>query len=401
MKTNFEGWLRQNIGIGEVWAIDDVEFLEAPLGVDVRVSYRGPLHCPICGKECRRYDTRKRTWRDLDFADSPCRITAEFPRVECPDHGVHEVEVEWSGETSRLTRRFERLCAEYSRVMPVHLAADLLGVGDHTIWNIVRLYADRGMRDLDLSDMHRLCIDETSYRKGHRYVTWIINPDTGGIVFGTLGKDGSVLTEFRVWLIHHGGDPDNIKVACGDMSPAFIAGIEREFPDAVIVFDKFHVVKLATDTVDEVRRTSGLKGRDAKSLRFKLLRNRESLSPEEKGRIDRISDEYFHIGKAYVIKEMLRDFYTMTDPESARIFLYTIIDKCLDSSDGSIFDLGLAIDDHQEGIMAWHHHHISNGRAEGNNSVIQAIKRSARGFTDPELLISLVYLRNMRKNGIA
>ena len=127
MKTNFEGWLRQNIGIGEVWAIDDVEFLEAPLGVDVRVSYRGPLHCPICGKECRRYDTRKRTWRDLDFADSPCRITAEFPRVECPDHGVHEVEVEWSGETSRLTRRFERLCAEYSRVMPVHLAADLLG----------------------------------------------------------------------------------------------------------------------------------------------------------------------------------------------------------------------------------------------------------------------------------
>ena len=197
MRTSFEDWLRASIGLGDEWSVEDVDFNVHPDLLGEQVRYIGRPVCPVCGRECPGYDVRRRTWRDLDFGKSRCDVTAEFPRVNCPDHGVREIRVEWAGRASNLTLSFERACLRYSRVMPVRLAADLLGVSESTVWRVVKHYTDHRMRDLDLSGLTRFCIDETSYKKGHRYITSVVNPDTGGVIFGTLGNDVTVLREFR------------------------------------------------------------------------------------------------------------------------------------------------------------------------------------------------------------
>lgn len=401
MGTDLETWLKKNIGFDDEWKIEGVDFKTSPLSLDVTVSYVGPKVCPVCGNECARYDTLVRKWRDLDFGSSPCNITAHVPRFDCPVHGVHQTVVPWAGNVSKLTNRFERKCAEYSACMPVHLVSKLTGVRDNTVWSIVRYYTDKAMDNLDLSGMTAFCVDETSSRRGHQYITTFTDPKTGGIVFATADRDSSVLCEFRKWLIAHGGDSDNIKSVCSDMSGAFTKGIRDFFPKAVIVYDPFHVIQAANATLDTVRKTSGLKSSLGRGLRFEFMRNRETLSMTRRERLEAVFDQYFYLGKAYAIKEQLRDFYTLCDYDDAMQFLLGIIDRCMDSDNDDISDLGLTLDKHFWGILEWHRCRMSNGIAEGNNSVIQAMKRSARGFRDTENMMSLIYLRSLKKNGLS
>lgn len=400
MECNFDDWLRQSIGIGDDWSIDSANFRMNPPALDVGVSFCGRPVCPVCGKECPGYDKRQRVWRDLDFGGSRCNIAADFPRIRCREHGIREIEIPWVGKTSKLTLAFEQACLRYARVMPVRLASELLDVSESTIWRIVKHTADMRMRELDLSRMTRFCIDETSYRKGHKYVTSVVDPDTGAVVFMTLGKDATAMAEFRTWLIHHGGDPHKIEVISCDMGKAYIAGAKEYFPEATVCFDHFHVVKLANDALDKVRKQVGFKGAKGRGIRFWLMRNREDLEKDKKNVIDLLSDQYDDLGTVYSVKEALRDMYRLPDRESAMRFIFMIIDRCLDSKNDTIFTLGLSLDEHIHGILAWFDKRISNGRAEGVNSVIQAVKRTARGFTNPENMIAVTYLRNLRKNGL-
>ena len=400
MGTDMITWMKKLIKLGDNWDIKDIEFQENPEQIYVKTDYVGPEACPICGQTCSRYDFRTRKWRDFYYGDAPCIVEAKVPRFNCPVHGVHEVDVKWAGEVSRLTKRFERRCAEYARYMPIHLVGKLLGVHDNTLWKIVRHYIDIAMEFLDLSDLTAFCIDETSSKKGHEYITSVTNPVTGGVVFVTEGHDHTALEEFHAWLIAHNGDPSKIHAVCCDMSPAYTKGIRDFFPGAVICYDPFHVIQAANNTLEKVRRTSGLKGRLGKGLRFDFLRNKESMTEEKKQRLNEVFDEYFYLGKAYTIKELLRDFYSLNSYEAAVQFLLGIIDRCLDSKNPHIFDLAFTLDNHFWGILEWHRTRMSNGMAEGNNSVIQAMKRTSRGFRAPSNMMTLVYLRSLKKNGL-
>lgn len=399
MKVDFNQWLSKNLSLGKNWKITDVEFDIDPMNIHAFVEYCGSIECPICHSASTKYDVRKRTWREIDYGKSKCNVTATFPRVDCPYHGVHEIDIPWSGRTSKLTLHFESESLEYIRRMPLHLASKLLDVNDKTLWNIVHVYSDDCMRHLDLSHLRSICIDEFAYEKGHNYITSAIDTECGAVFFATLGKDSSVLTELKVWLIHHNCDPKNIELFCCDMSPAYMLGIRTEFPWAQIVFDKFHIIKAANDTVDRERKLCGIKCKEGKGLRFGFLMNREELDKEKtyRERVKSILDQYHTLGKAYMLKESLREFFEITDEGFARLYLMEIIDICLRSDSENIFDLGLLLDEHFEGIINWQKYKISNGIAEGTNSVNQAIKVSARGYRDPENFVSMIYLRNRPK----
>ena len=134
MDVDLESWLKANIGFDDKWRIIDVKFSVSPMVMNVYIGHVGLPTCPVCGKTCPRYDSRTRKWRDLDYGSSVCNITAEFPRVNCPEHGIHEIEIPWIGKTSKLTYRFEKRCLEHAASMPIHLAAKILNVNDMTIW---------------------------------------------------------------------------------------------------------------------------------------------------------------------------------------------------------------------------------------------------------------------------
>lgn len=393
-------WFRTNLKLGDDWSVCDKEYCTSPLMVRVSVSFVGVARCPICRRECPRYDTRERKWRDLDYGHAKCIIVAKIPRVRCETCGIHEIRVSWAGSVSKLSLSFEQKIVSKIRNTPISVVSREFGIYDRTVWNIAKHYADRLMRSLDLSGLESFCIDETSSEKGHNYITNVIDPSCGAVIFSTHGRDGSVLTEFKVWLIHHNGDPDGIKTVCCDMSPAFVNGISREFPGADIVFDPFHIIHAANDMLESVRRKSGIKGKTAKGLRFGFLMNKESLAEtgDFEQRVKEVLGSYKDIGRGYGVKGAVRDFYDIENPDHARVFLRALAGYCVDTDVEDIVSFGELIYRHYDGILAWYGTNMNNGYCEGTNSVIQSMKCSARGFTNIENMISLIYLKSSIKH---
>lgn len=129
----FKEWLGKAINLDEEWTLERYECFVDPLLIEAHIRYSGKHVCPICGCKCSHYDTRVRTWRDLNFGSARMNIVATFPRVRCPEHGVREIDMEWAGNISRLTARFEQLCVEYACAMPVSLASRLLECAQHGV----------------------------------------------------------------------------------------------------------------------------------------------------------------------------------------------------------------------------------------------------------------------------
>ena len=166
--------------------------------------------------------------------------------------------------------------------------ASQFGVQPRTVWRIVKYYTDEMMRDIDLSSLRIVSLDETSCNKGRKYVSHFIDHDCGAVVFCTEGNDGTVLSAFGFWLIHHNCDPEAIRVFCCDMSRAYISGIRMFFPKAAICFDPFHVIQHANVTLDSIHRKSRIKGKAGKGLRFGDLMNKEDLESKDEEYKERI-----------------------------------------------------------------------------------------------------------------
>jgi transposase len=121
--------------------------------------------------DCKVHDVKEKTWRHLDFFEHQAFLTARVPRVECPEHGVHQVKVPWGRPGSGFTLLFEALTMALCAQMPVLAVAVLVGGHDSRIWRVVHHYVDRAREREDLSQVSRIGIDDTSFRRGQSYVT--------------------------------------------------------------------------------------------------------------------------------------------------------------------------------------------------------------------------------------
>src|SRR5699024_43380 len=136
--------------------------------------------------------------------------------------------------------------------MPVLAVARKVGEHDTRLWRIFNYYVDKAVEKIDISNVKNIAMDETSRTRGLKYVTIFIDMDTKQVIFITTGKSSAVLQEFCLFLDSKGVSRSQIKEFCCDMSPAFISGIEENFPDASITFDKFHVMKMVNEALDKV-----------------------------------------------------------------------------------------------------------------------------------------------------
>lgn len=166
------------------------------------------------------------------------------------------------------------------------------------------------MKELDFSNVKRIAIDETSSRRGHEYVTLFVDMETKRVLFATEGKDANVLKEFSTFLRDNGIDPKNIKEVCSDMSPAFKKGVETEFPEAHLTFDKFHVMKLINEALDQVRRMEQIEQPGLKKTRYLWLKNRQNLNQEQQEKVLTLKDTNLKTARAYRMKISLQDLWT-------------------------------------------------------------------------------------------
>lgn len=385
---------RTALQLEEPWKLTHLEFDNQDQAWHLFIDFeRGATFaCPLCETSCKAYDTEKKHWRHLDFWDWKTFMHARLPRVNCNAcNKITQVSVKWARSLSHFTLLFEAWAMRLMAEMPVNAAARELREHDTRMWRIFHHYVDKAMEELDLSGVKRIAIDETSSRRGHRYITLFVDVDRKTVLFATEGKGMDTLDRFKAHFIAKGATPKQIEEVCCDMSPAFISGIEKYFPDAEITFDKFHVMKLVGEAVDEVRIGEQKQEPELKRTKYIWLKNETNLNAEQKETLLRLKDSNLQTGRAYRLRLALQDLWT-TPHILADVYLREWIGWATRSKLAPMVQLAKTIKQHEEGILRWFHSRMTNGLLEGINGLVQAAKRKARGYRNVHNLIAMVYM---------
>lgn len=379
------------------WQVKRIEFIEDKKALTIFIDFpKGSLFpCPKCGKLSKAYDTTEKRWRHLNFFQYESYLTGKVPRIECKEDGILQVEVAWARSGADFTILFESFAMTLCREMPVNAVSRIIGEDDNKLWRMVRYYIEEARRFEDYSHVSSIGVDETSAKKGHDYVTLVVDLEEKKTIFVTKGKDASTLKEFKEDLVLHRGLPEDITNASIDMSPAFIKGIEDNFPKAEITFDKFHIMKILGKAVDDVRKKE-IKEQDIlRNTKYLWLKNRENLTITQKETLKAIESMPYQNMKtvrAFHIRENFQDIYKEPTPIGFERMLKKWYFWATHSRIEPIIEAAKTIKTHWPGILRWHASKIDNGILEGLNSLIQAAKAKARGYRTFENFRAIIYL---------
>ena len=382
------------LGLQPPWEVKSLEFNASEHRLDILVDFQrgASFPCPVCGAPSKAHDTEEKTWRHLDFFQHAAYLTARVPRCKCDEHGIKTVDVPWARKGSGFTLMFEALIMILVREMPVNAVARLVGEYDTRIWRVLGHHVEEARARQDFSKVQTICIDEKSYRRGHRYITFTMDLVLRRLLFGSVGRDGDTLAAFIKDLKAHGGMPEQIRDVCCDLSPAYIKGIREHLPKAEITFDRFHLMKLMNEALDAVRREESSSTPGLKRTRYHWLKNPGDLTQSQKMRLRELKAMNLQTVEAYQMKLLFQDFFEQANPRAARMFLADWCTLADTSKIKPLMKLADTLRSHQRGILNWWRSRISNGLIEGMNSLIQAAIAKARGYRNPKNLITIAYL---------
>ena len=382
------------LGLQPPWKVESLDFDAGEQRLDIRVDFQkgASFPCPICGKASKAHDTEERTWRHLNFFQHAAYLTARVPRCNCDEHGIKTVDVPWARKGSGFTLMFEAVLMVLVREMPVNAVARLVNESDTRIWRLLRNHVEEARAKLDLSEVRTICVDEKSYRRGHRYVTFVMDLALRRLLYGTVGRDGDTLAAFVADLKAHKGSGEQIQDVCCDLSPAFIKGVRDHLPQAEVTFDRFHLMKLMNEALDAVRRSESGSTSELKKTRYHWLKNPGDLTQSQKTRLRELKALNLQTVEAYQMKLLFQDFFEQNNPRAARVFLTDWRTLAHASEIKPLMKLADTLRSHQRGILNWWRSQISNGLIEGMNSLIQAAIAKARGYRNPQNLITIAYL---------
>lgn len=383
------------LGLSSPWTVRSCEFDAAGKRLDIHIDFpRGSRFvCSGCGEGGRpSHDTKEETWRHLDFFQHKAFLHARVPRADCPDCGVLKVKVPWARQGSGFTLLFEGIVMSMAKSMPVQNIARLIGEHDTRVWRVIQHYVDKAVDEKDLSEVRQIAIDETSARRGHDYVTLFADAVRRRVIHVADGKSGETIEDFIRRLERQGGDKQNITDASIDMSAAFIAGVRANLPNARITFDRFHVMKLVNEAVDEVRRQESRRDPLLKGTRYIWLKNAENLTQDQASRLAALEGANLDTMQAYQIRMNLQQVFRMGSVRSARNFLGKWNIWVQISGLGPMIKAAKTIMDKADEILRAIQTGMSNGFLEAINGRVQAAKRMARGYRSKRNLKTIIYL---------
>lgn len=364
--------------------------------LDVRAAWRKP-RCGECGRTtAATYDRRTRLWRHTDLGELRVNLRAPVRRAACPEHGPTAEQSPWAAHGAWHTTDFEDQTAYYAQQMSATHVEGLMRVSWRTVGSIVRRVIARKLPGDRLNGLRRIGIDELSYRKHHEYVTVVVDHDRRCVVWCGPGKNAAAVAAFFEAL-----GPKRaaqLELVSMDMSAAFISAVHAGAPKAQIVFDRFHVQRLAHDALDTVRRTLTRELRDAgdksalKGMRFTLQKRRWNLSLEEHCRLADSLVTNRPLYRAYLLKEWLVAALDSTSITVAKRKLNDWCDWAARSRLAPFIRVARTIRKHISGILAYVQTRLNNGRTEGLNGKIRVITRRAFGFHCVGSLIAYITL---------
>lgn len=407
------------LGLQAPWQIAGIEFEEAADGARGRLEIRldfergGRFPCPECNVPCPAHDTRQQRWRHLDFFQHTCHLTARTPRVKCKQHGVLKAHVPWARPGSGFTLLFEALVMALAAQMPMAALARIVREYDKRLWRIAEWHVADARSRVDMSDVELVVVDETSQAKHKRYVSIFLEPkhraETGTVtqparvlfVANTKGKQ--VFHEFADDLIAHGGHPAWIREICMDMCIAFQQGAAETMPTAAITFDRFHVMKMVNAAVDEARKREVRSSPELRGTRHDWLLSPNRLSDRRRERIEMMSRRHLLTAKAYQMRLAIAELWDCPTVSSARRHLrswcaWVRRETKPPKQPGERWILqrmrrvGASVLNHEAGILRYITSRMTSGVIEGVNSLAQAARARARGYSNPETFKTMIYL---------
>lgn len=326
----------------------------------------------------------------MPIGRKPTFLALRIPRLECRRCGVvRQAEVGFADPRRSYTRAFERYVLELGRRMTIRDVAKLLGVGWDLVKAVVKRDLSRRFARPKLKRLVNIAIDEFAVSKGHRYMTTVLDLDSGAVVFVGDGKAGDALKPFWKRLRPSGA---RIKAVAMDMSAAYRKAVRENLPGAVIVFDRFHISKLFNDKLSDLRRdlhrelTDGLQKRVLKGVRWLLLKDPANLDEEkdEKRRLEEALAWNKPLAAAYYMKEDLRRFWEQPGKTFATHFLDGWLRRAQASGIKMLQDMARTLALYRSGLLAYYDAWITSAQLEGTNNKIKTLKRRAYGFRDKE-----------------
>jgi transposase len=349
--------------------------------------------CAVCGSEnVWRQGSVVRSFRALPIGRRRVTLRAEIPRLLCHDCGrTRQTLIGFAGPRRSYTKSFERYALELSRHMTIKDVAEHLDVSWDVVKDIQRRYLHKKFSKPKLKHLRQIAIDEISTGKGHRYVTIVLDLESGAVVHVGEGKGGDSLLPFwkRLRASHA-----KIKAVATDMSPAYIDAVTTHLSEATLVFDRFHVIKLYNDKLSGLRRdmhrelTDTMQKDALKGVRWLLLKRSENLdaSRREPERLQEALRLNEPLAIAYHLKDELNEIWEQDDQPAAQSLLIDWILYAESTGIRMLIRFAKTLRFHAQGILAYYDYPISTGPLEGINNKIKTMKRQAYGFRDTEFL---------------
>lgn len=386
----------QLLGLQSPWSVDSVEFLKdkGEVRISVSLSRQGHL-CPTCGKQCSAYDHGKRRWRHLNTFQYQTFIEGDVPRVECPEHGIHTVEVPWAENKSRFTLLFERQVIDLLHDASISVVAEWTGLTWDQVDGIQTRAVARGLLRRERHPVVDIGFDETSAKKGHNYLTVVHDKATGTVLHVVEGRDNAAADSFyEEWSDFLPG----IRSVSMDLWPAYIGAARRWLgPDAEtkICFDKFHVSGFFGKAVDAVRKRENREllaegDQTLKGTKYEWLRNAGRLDGRSRRWFNELTRENLKTARAWAIKETAASLWEYSSRGWAMKVWLRLVGWMVRSRLKPMSDLARTIRKHLFGILNAITLKVDNGMAESINAKIQKVKKMACGFRNIERLKNAV-----------
>lgn len=391
---------QQILGLRSPWTVADVKLdLEAgQLDIHVEHADGEKFCCPECDRQLACYDhVSERRWRHLDTMQYRPILHAKPPRVKCPEHGVKQVNLPWAKKNSRFTVFFERFAIDVLlATQTVQGAAGILRTSWDETWHIVKKAVARGKARKTDTVVQRIGIDEKAFRKGQNYITLIYDLDRSTVEAISDGNDTEAGNACFSQLSQ--SQRDGVEAIAMDMSAAYVKAAKASIPlaETKIVHDRFHVMKLATEAVDKVRRGEHRKldaegDKRLSRTRYLWLSSQENLSEHQRECFDAVYTQQLETGKAWAYKEMLRDLWHHDDSASATVYFRDWYKRVIHTKLTPLKKVAKTIAERLANVVSYCTHRITNAVAEGMNSKIMSIKRRVGGYRNRENFKTAVY----------
>ncbi len=373
------------LDFGDDWMVIDIEVDSKDNIVYLDLKYIGKAYYdPDSMEPAPLYDhSEMREWRHLDVLQYKTYVRCRIPRIKGKDGKVKQIRLDWSAKHDRHTYHFEVKAIDLLRATKNQTAtAELLDCSFSLINRIIHRCTERGMsrRDTQTYPFEHLCLDEKSYKSGHKYVSVVSHPKSGAVIDVAEGRDQQAAISLLMNTFTE-KQRKAVNSVSLDMWKPYINAVNTVFPNAELVHDKFHLVAYLNKSIDQVRRREAKQHDELKNSRYALLKNTCNLTERQREKFEQIKASNLQVSQAWHIKENFKSLFGHNNNEQeSRILLRNWATDALMKNIKEVTKVAFMMIKHIDGVVNALISNLNNAMAERLNGKIQELKLIGRGY---------------------